>query len=99
MNVTIIIIYLLVINIVAFWAFGIDKYKAQNGMWRIPESTLLTMAALGGSIGALIGMRVWRHKTLHNKFRIGIPVIIVLQIVVVIWLLGGNESAIPISRQ
>ena len=99
MNFSVIIIYLLVINIVAFLAFGIDKYKAQKGMWRISESTLLTMAALGGSIGALLGMRVWRHKTLHNKFRIGIPVIIVLQIVAVIWLLGGNESVIPISLQ
>lgn len=83
---SIIIFYLLAINIVAFIAFGVDKYKAKRDKWRIPESTLLTMAVLGGSIGALAGMRFWRHKTLHDKFRIGIPVIIVLQIVAVVWL-------------
>ena len=83
----IILLYLLAINVVAFFAFGIDKYKAQHNKWRIPESTLLTMAVLGGSIGALAGMKVWRHKTLHNKFRIGIPVIIALQIAAVGWLI------------
>ena len=82
---SIIIFYLLTINIVAFIAFGVDKYKAKRDKWRIPESTLLTMAALGGSIGALVGMRVWRHKTLHDKFRIGIPVILALQIIAIIW--------------
>ena len=83
----IILLYLLAINVVAFFAFGIDKYKAQHNKWRIPESTLLTMAVLGGSIGALAGMKVWRHKTLHNRFRIGIPVIIALQIAAVVWLI------------
>lgn len=82
---SIIIFYLLAINIVAFIAFGVDKYKAKRDKWRIPESTLLTMAVLGGSIGALAGMRVWRHKTLHDKFRIGIPVILALQIIAIIW--------------
>lgn len=81
----IILLYLFAINIVAFFAFGIDKYKAKRDKWRIPESTLLSMAVLGGSIGALAGMKVWRHKTLHDKFRIGIPVIIALQIAVVVW--------------
>ena len=76
----IILLYLFAINVVAFFAFGIDKYKAKRDKWRIPESTLLSMAVLGGSIGALAGMKVWRHKTLHDKFRIGIPVIIALQI-------------------
>lgn len=79
------VLYLLAINIVAFFAFGIDKFKAKHDQWRIPEATLLSMAVLGGSIGALTGMKVWRHKTLHNKFRIGIPVIIALQIAVVVW--------------
>ena len=83
----IILLYLLAINVVAFFAFGIDKYKAQHNKWRIPESTLLTMAVLGGSIGALAGMKVWRHKTLHNRFRIGIPAIIALQIAAVVWLI------------
>ncbi|MBP5582411.1 MAG: DUF1294 domain-containing protein, partial [Bacteroidales bacterium] len=83
---SVVIIFFIIINIVTFFAFGVDKYKAQHNKWRIPESTLLTMAMLGGSIGALVGMRFWRHKTLHNKFRIGIPVIIVLQIVLLVWL-------------
>lgn len=81
----IILLYLFAINVVAFFAFGIDKLKAKRDKWRIPESTLLSMAVLGGSIGALAGMKVWRHKTLHDKFRIGIPVIIALQIAVVVW--------------
>ena len=81
----IILLYLFAINVVAFLAFGIDKYKAKHDKWRIPESTLLSMAVLGGSIGALAGMKVWRHKTLHDKFRIGIPVIIALQIAAVVW--------------
>ncbi|MBR4349454.1 MAG: DUF1294 domain-containing protein [Bacteroidales bacterium] len=81
----IILLYLFAINVVAFFAFGIDKYKAKRDKWRIPESTLLSMAVLGGSIGALAGMKVWRHKTLHDKFRIGIPVIIALQIAAVVW--------------
>ena len=84
-NISAIILYLLAINIAAFIAFGIDKYKAKRDKWCIPESTLLTMAVLGGSIGALAGMKIWRHKTLHNKFRIGIPVILALQIIVIIW--------------
>ena len=81
----IILLYLFAINIVAFFAFGIDKLKAKRDKWRIPESTLLSMAVLGGSIGALAGMKVWRHKTLHDKYRIGIPVIIALQIAAVVW--------------
>lgn len=81
----IILLYLFAINVVAFFAFGIDKLKAKRDKWRIPESTLLSMAVLGGSIGALAGMKVWRHKTLHDKFRIGIPVIIALQIAAVVW--------------
>ena len=84
-NISTIILYLLAINIAEFIAFGIDKHKAKRDKWRIPESTLLTMAVLGGSIGALAGMKIWRHKTLHNKFRIGIPVILALQIIVIIW--------------
>ena len=81
----IILLYLFAINIVAFFAFGIDELKAKRDKWRIPESTLLSMAVLGGSIGALAGMKVWRHKTLHDKFRIGIPVIIALQIAAIVW--------------
>ncbi len=79
----ILLIYLLTINLVAFILFGIDKWKAEKQKWRIPESTLLSFAALGGSIGAWIGMNVWHHKTLHKKFKYGVPAIFLLQIALV----------------
>lgn len=81
-----IICYLLAINIVTFLLYGIDKYKAKKGKWRISEATLLTMAAIGGSIGAWAGMRLWHHKTMHKKFKYGIPLIIIMQIALVAYL-------------
>ncbi len=75
-----IIIYLVIINLIAFLVFGIDKWKARKNRWRIPQSTLLLLAIMGGSIGAWIGMKAWHHKTLHKKFRYGIPFIFVIQI-------------------
>ena len=74
-------IYLLLINALTFLLMLIDKYKAKKNLWRIRESTLLLIAAIGGSIGALAGMYTFRHKTKHLKFTLGIPVILVLQIV------------------
>lgn len=73
------IYYLAAINIITFFVYGIDKRKARKAKWRIPESTLLLLAAIGGSIGAFVGMRVFRHKTKHLKFTIGVPAIIILQ--------------------
>jgi len=58
--------YLIVINVVTFLVYGIDKWKAKQGSWRISEATLLILAVIGGSIGALLGMKVWRHKTMHK---------------------------------
>ncbi len=58
--------YLIVINVVTFLVYGIDKWKAKKGSWRISEATLLILAAIGGSIGALLGMKVWHHKTMHK---------------------------------
>ena len=81
-----IICYLLAINIATFLLYGIDKYKAKKGRWRISEATLLTMAAIGGSIGAWAGMRLWHHKTMHKKFKYGIPLIIIMQIALVAYL-------------
>ena len=78
--------YLLAVNSLTFLLYGIDKYKAKKGRWRIPEATLLTMAAIGGSIGAWAGMRTWHHKTMHKKFKYGIPVIIIMQIALVVYL-------------
>lgn len=77
------ILYLLLINAAAFLLMRIDKQKARKKRWRIPESTLMLTAALGGSIGALAGMYTFRHKTKHLKFTLGIPVILVLQILLV----------------
>lgn len=78
--------YLLAVNMVAFAAFGIDKYKAKRGLWRISEATLLLLAVVGGSIGALMGMRIWHHKTQHAKFRYGLPLIILAQIALIYYL-------------
>ena len=73
---------LTVVNAVAFIVYGIDKCRARNGKWRIPEATLLMLAVVGGSVGAWLGMKAWHHKTRHMKFRYGVPVILLLQIVV-----------------
>ena len=84
MNITeIIIIYLAVINVATFFTFGIDKLKAKHAKWRIREAALLTLAVLGGSIGAWLGMKVWRHKTMHKKFKYGIPLILLVQIALI----------------
>ena len=78
--------YLLAINAVAFIVYGIDKYKAKKAKWRIPEATLLLLAVLGGSIGAWMGMKVWHHKTMHKKFKYGIPAILLIQIALMAYL-------------
>lgn len=83
----IILIYVTALTLITFFIYGIDKWRARKDRWRIPESTLLWMAALGGSIGALLGMKVWHHKTLHKKFRWGVPAILILQIALVIFIL------------
>lgn len=74
------LIYLVLINLAAFIAFGIDKSRARNHAWRIPEKTLFLLAAVGGSAGAILGMFFFRHKTRHLSFRIGLPVILLVQI-------------------
>ena len=71
---------LLAMNVVTFFMYGIDKWKAKKSKWRIPEATLLGLAVLGGSVGAWLGMKVWHHKTLHKEFRYGVPAIIIVQI-------------------
>ena len=78
--------YLLAINALSFLLYGLDKYKAKKGKWRISEATLLLMAVIGGSIGAWAGMLLWHHKTMHKKFKHGIPVIIILQVGLVFYL-------------
>lgn len=82
---TIIVFYLVILNVITFLLYGIDKWKAKRSRWRIPESALLGMAAVGGSVGAWLGMRVWHHKTQHKKFRYGVPAILLAQIVLLVW--------------
>lgn len=79
--------YLVVINVVTFLIYGIDKYKAKRNRCRISEANLLLLAAMGGSIGALLAMRVFHHKTLHKHFSIGVPTMLVLQILITLWIL------------
>lgn len=76
------------VNLVTFLVYGIDKLKAKYGRWRIPESVLLGLAALGGSVGAWLGMQVWHHKTQHKKFKYGVPAIFVAQVALIVWLLA-----------
>lgn len=73
-------LYLLIVNAAGFLSMLVDKLKAKKNLWRIPESTLLTIALIGGSIGSLIGMYTVRHKTKHLKFTIGVPLILVVQV-------------------
>ena len=99
--------YLIVINVLTFLVYGIDKWrstsgrilckqsvasaerlltgrkKAKKGSWRISEATLLILAAIGGSIGALLGMKIWHHKTMHKKFKYGLPLILIIQIILI----------------
>lgn len=82
-----ILLYLLIINAVGFLFMLADKWKAKKNRWRIPEATLMTVAALGGSIGSLLGMYTVRHKTKHLKFTLGIPLILAVQIVAAVWIL------------
>ena len=81
----ILVIYFIIINLITFFIYGIDKYKAKKELWRIPEKVLIFFAFFGGSIGALFGMKIWHHKTLHNQFKYGIPAIIVLQAILVVY--------------
>ena len=79
-----VIIYLAAINVITFIMFGADKARAAKGRWRISESALILAALLGGSTGALAGMRIFHHKTKHRKFTIGISVILALQIILMV---------------
>ena len=83
MTTQLIIIYFIAINLVTFFLYGIDKWKAKRSKWRIPEATLLGLAVIGGSIGAWLGMKVWHHKTQHKKFKYGLPLILLAQIALI----------------
>lgn len=81
------LLYLILINAAAFLLMLADKQKAKRGAWRIPEATLMGVAALGGSIGALAGMYAFRHKTKHPKFTVGIPLILAAQLIAVVFII------------
>ena len=82
------LLYLCIINAIGFSLMLIDKLKAKNNLWRIPEATLLGVAVIGGSLGWIAGMQLARHKTKHLKFAIGLPVILAAQVMVAILILG-----------
>ena len=80
-------IYLAIINAISFLLMLVDKYKAKKNLWRIPERTLMGFVAIGGSLGALAGMYLVRHKTKHLKFTVGIPVNLFLHVLIAVWLI------------
>ena len=80
-------IYIDIINAISFLLMLVDKYKAKKNLWRIPERTLMGFVAIGGSLGALAGMYLVRHKTKHLKFTVGIPVILFLHVLIAVWLI------------
>ncbi|MBM6993484.1 MAG: DUF1294 domain-containing protein [Prevotella sp.] len=82
----ILLYYLLAINVITLTVYIIDKIKAKMHAWRIPEATLLSLAAIGGSIGALIAIFIVRHKSQHLKFRYGVPAILLAQLALIVWI-------------
>ena len=83
---TVLLVWLAVINLLTFIVYGADKRRARKGKWRVPEKTLFLLPLLGGSIGALLGMRVFHHKTRHWYFVWGIPAILLAQIALAVWI-------------
>ena len=82
-----VLVYFAVINLAGFVSMAVDKSKARRNKWRIPEATLFLFAIFGGSLGCLLGMRIFRHKTQKPKFYIGIPVILGVQVLILVWFL------------
>ena len=83
---TVLLVWLAIINLLTFIVYGADKRRARKGKWRVPEKTLFLLPLLGGSIGALLGMRVFHHKTKHWYFVWGIPAILLAQIALAVWI-------------
>lgn len=84
----IVYIYLIIMNIVGFLSMGVDKMRAKNGKWRIKEKTLFLVAIIGGSAGSVLGMNIFHHKTKHRVFVIGMPLILILQTICILFLFG-----------
>ena len=88
MLIKILLVYLLIVNALGFIPMLVDKIKAKKNLWRIPEATLFLVAAIGGSIGSILGMYTFRHKTKHVSFLLGMPLILAVQIVIMILIMG-----------
>ena len=86
---TLLIIYLAAVNLLGFTIMGIDKYRARKRAFRIPEATLFTIARIGGSIGSILGMYTFHHKTRHRSFTFGMPAILILQVILVILIISA----------
>ncbi len=86
--IAVLIIYFVIMNLIGFFAMYLDKYKAKKHLWRIPEATLFLIAIIGGSIGSILGMRIFHHKTRHWYFVYGMPAILFLQIALIVLLLN-----------
>lgn len=80
------LLYLAAVNVLAFMLYGVDKFKARQGRWSISEATLLLTAVLGGALGAWVGMLLWHHKTLHPRFRYGLPLLVLAWLVLLTWI-------------
>lgn len=87
--IAILAIYLIAINLVGYVLMGNDKQRAIQGAWRIPERTLFLVALIGGSVGSILGMQHFRHKTKHLRFQVGMPLILIAQMIAGIWLMSG----------
>lgn len=83
----VVLAYFITVNVLGLVLFGIDKWKAKHDKWRISEATLLSLTVIGGSIGTWVGMKVWHHKTMHKKFKYGIPLVMVLQLALLLFTL------------
>ena len=92
-------IYVVIINVITFFVYGLDKNKAKARQWRIPEAQLIFLAVIGGSVGALAGMKVFHHKTRKPKFRIGVPAILVIQLIIIYFLFSGNEEVYSVINK
>lgn len=88
----VVLAYFITVNVLGLVLFGIDKWKAKHDKWRISEATLLSVTVIGGSIGAWVGMKVWHHKTMHKKFKYGIPLVMVLQFSILLFTLYWLNS-------
>ena len=93
---TLTIVYLVAVNLIGFAIMGIDKYRARKRAYRIPEATLFTVAIIGGSIGSILGMYIFRHKTRHRSFTIGMPAILILQVILVILIMSASLNIVTI---